>query len=90
MISEKAPMSISNPMADSMSIYSKINVKPIQITSWSSISISFTKFVKNWQIKCAKFLDIDDPKQNLKVYIEYKSILFNKKIEIIEKKIIII
>lgn len=29
------------------------------------------KLLKNWKVEYAKFLDIDNPKQNLKIYIEH-------------------
>lgn len=44
------------------------------------------KLVKNWQGKSAKFLNIDDPKLNLNVYIRYKSAIFDKKIRTPEEK----
>lgn len=43
------------------------------------------KFVKNWQAEYAKFLDTDDQKLNLKIYIGYRSVTLNEKIRISEK-----
>lgn len=39
-----------------------------------------TKLVKNWQAECAKFLDTDDLKLNLKIYIKYRSAALDKRI----------
>lgn len=46
----------------------------------------FIKFVKNWQTKCIKFLDINDIKLNLKVYIRYRNVILNKKIRTSKQK----
>lgn len=45
-----------------------------------------TKLVKNWQAKCRKLLDIDDPKLNLKVYIGYKNAIIDGRIRTSEEK----
>lgn len=48
-----------------------------------------TKLIKNWQIEYAKFLDTDDPKLNLKVYIGHRSITLDERIGMSEGKKII-
>ena len=40
------------------------------------------KLVKNWQAECAKFLDIDDLRLNLKLCIGHKSATSNEKLGI--------
>lgn len=44
------------------------------------------KLVKNEQAKYAKFLDTNDPKLNLKIYIGHKSATLDKKIGTFEGK----
>ncbi len=44
------------------------------------------KLLKNWKVEYAKFLDIDNPKQNLKIYIEHWIATFNKRIEMPKRK----
>lgn len=48
-----------------------------------------TKLVKNWQAEYAKFFDTDNSKQNLKVYIRYRSATLNKRIRTTEEKMMI-
>lgn len=46
--------------------------------------------MKNWYAKCAKFLDTDDLKQNLKTYIRHGSAILNEKIVTPKRKKMII
>lgn len=48
--------------------------------------LSSAKLVKNWQIEYVKFLDTNNLKLNLKVYIRHKSKILNKRIEMPKKK----
>lgn len=54
------------------------------------LALIHAKLVKIWQAKCAKFLDIDDPKLNLNIYIGHKSVTLDEKIRIPEEKKMII
>lgn len=51
-----------------------------------ALALVFAKLVKNWQAKCAKFSDTNDPKLNFKIYIKYRNAIFNKKIGTHKKK----
>ena len=44
------------------------------------------RLIKNWQAECAKFLDADDLKPNLKIYIRYRSAIFDERIRMPEGK----
>lgn len=55
-----------------------------------ALTLISIKLVKNQQAKYAKFLDTNDLKLNIKIYIRYKSITVNKKIGMPAKKEIII
>lgn len=50
------------------------------------LALVSVKLIKNWQVKWAKFLDTDDLKLNLKIYIKYKSAIVNKRIGMSKKK----
>ena len=43
------------------------------------LALVLAKLVKNWQAECAKFLDADDSKLNLKVYIRHKSVTLDER-----------
>ena len=49
------------------------------------LALVFTKLVKNRYVKYAKFLDNNNPKLNLKIYIRHKNTIFNQRIESLEK-----
>lgn len=44
-----------------------------------ALVIVSAKVVKNWQVKCTIYVDTDDFKQNLKVYITYRNTTLNEK-----------
>lgn len=45
------------------------------------------KLIKNGQAECTRFLDTDNSKSNLKMYIEYRNVIQDIKIGTSEKKI---
>lgn len=37
------------------------------------LALIFIKLIKNGQVKCTRFLDTNNSKLNLKIYIEYRN-----------------
>lgn len=73
-------MPISNLIADSVPVYSGKVLSWFRPMARSVLALVSAKLVKNWQAEYAKFLDIDDPKLNLNVYIRHKSVILNERI----------
>lgn len=51
-----------------------------------ALVLVLTKLIENGQVECAKFLDAEDFKLNLKLYIEYKSAILDERIRMHKKK----
>lgn len=73
-----------------MPVYSKKSINLVQTNSGISISISFCKIDEEQTGKFTKFFDINDLKLIFKVYIGYRNITFNERIETPKKKKMII
>lgn len=83
-------MSIPNLMANLIPMCSKKILGWFKSIARLALILVLAKLVKNWQAECAKFQDNIDLKLNLNIYIRYKNATLNKRIEISERKIIIL
>lgn len=50
------------------------------------LALVFVNVVKNWEVECTNFLDTDNQKLDLKVYIRHRITTLNERIKIFEGK----